>query len=219
MLDTHVSAGNPLTTPLEELQTHFDLDAGRACLDFVNSLRDRNAAKPREFLPDYADLIAFSRATEHIDGDAATALMQQATADPEAARAALDAARALREALYRIFSATAAEQQPDDAAIAVFNRLLHAEAARRRFTAQADHYQWTYPDHTDLYLPLWPLVHEAAGLLLGDERTRLRECAADDCGWIFIDTSRNRSRRWCSMSSCGNRAKVQQFRQRQRSEQ
>jgi predicted RNA-binding Zn ribbon-like protein len=64
---------------------------------------------------------------------------------------------------------------------------------------------------------LWPVVRSAAELLTSDELGRVRECAADNCAWLFLDRSKNRSRRWCDMAVCGNRDKVRRFRQRSRS--
>jgi predicted RNA-binding Zn ribbon-like protein len=55
---------------------------------------------------------------------------------------------------------------------------------------------------------LWPVVRDAADLLTSKELNRVGRCADERCGWLFVDTSRNRSRRWCSMESCGNRAKA-----------
>jgi predicted RNA-binding Zn ribbon-like protein len=65
--------------------------------------------------------------------------------------------------------------------------------------------------------PLWAIVRSAADLLVSDDRTQLRECSADDCHWLFLDTTRNRSRQWCSMTSCGNRAKARRHYARGRS--
>jgi predicted RNA-binding Zn ribbon-like protein len=63
---------------------------------------------------------------------------------------------------------------------------------------------------------LWPLAHSAAELLASSERARVRLCEGEDCGWLFLDTSRNGARHWCDMKDCGNRAKVRRFRERQR---
>jgi predicted RNA-binding Zn ribbon-like protein len=76
---------------------------------------------------------------------------------------------------------------------------------------------WTWADEAErLDSPLWPIARQAAELLVTEQRRRVHECAADDCRWLFLDTSKNRSRRWCDMKSCGNRAKVRSFYERQR---
>ena len=63
---------------------------------------------------------------------------------------------------------------------------------------------------------LWPIVQSAADLLTTESLDRVRLCKAEDCGCLFVDASKNRSRRWCAMSDCGNRAKVRRHRQRLR---
>ena len=56
-----------------------------------------------------------------------------------------------------------------------------------------------------------PIVLAAAELLTSPQRLKIRACAAEDCGWLFLDTSRSGRRRWCTMESCGNRAKARRF--------
>ncbi len=77
---------------------------------------------------------------------------------------------------------------------------------------------WDWQDDPEPALDrvLWPIIRSAAQLLIADELSRLKLCDADDCGWLFVDGSRNRSRRWCDMSDCGNRAKARRYRERQR---
>jgi predicted RNA-binding Zn ribbon-like protein len=70
-------------------------------------------------------------------------------------------------------------------------------------------------DPGELERPLWPIAKAALELLTDEQLDRLRQCANPECGWLFLDTSRNRSRRWCDMGSCGNRAKVRRFRERE----
>jgi len=63
---------------------------------------------------------------------------------------------------------------------------------------------------------LWPVVWAAARLLTSDEAHRIRVCAGPDCGWVYVDRSRNRLRRWCQMKTCGTAAKTRRRRRRQR---
>lgn len=75
-------------------------------------------------------------------------------------------------------------------------------------------YRWAWHDADSLESVLWPIIGSAADLLTSPELEKVKLCAADDCGWLFIDGSRNRSRRWCDMSDCGNRAKARRYRRR-----
>ncbi len=77
-------------------------------------------------------------------------------------------------------------------------------------------YAWTWADDPNaLDRMLWPLVRSAAELLVTGDLSRVRVCGGERCGWLFVDTSKNRSRRWCDMQDCGNVAKVRRFRTRQ----
>jgi predicted RNA-binding Zn ribbon-like protein len=68
---------------------------------------------------------------------------------------------------------------------------------------------WTWAAADDaLEAPLWPILRSAAEILTSEDRQQVRECAGTACTWLFLDRSRNRSRRWCSMESCGNREKA-----------
>ena len=63
---------------------------------------------------------------------------------------------------------------------------------------------------------LWPIADSAAKLLTSPDRKRIKECASNNCLWLFLDTTKNHKRRWCDMKSCGNRAKVREHRRRKR---
>jgi predicted RNA-binding Zn ribbon-like protein len=106
--------------------------------------------------------------------------------------------------------------RPDD--LVVLNEVLKDAQCHRRVTQSPQGFAWQWvevPGGLDQIL--WPVSRSAADLLTSNLLERVRECADDrGCGYLFIDTSRNRSRRWCSMESCGNRAKVRQHRERQR---
>jgi len=93
--------------------------------------------------------------------------------------------------------------------IEIFNAELSMAMARFQITVEAEDLGWNWTgsgEETDRML--WPVVHDAVRLLTSSKRSRVRKCMDDRCGWLFLDTSRNRSRRWCSMKDCGNRAKA-----------
>lgn len=195
----------------------FDLDAGVDCLAFANTLGDRLDPQPTEGLEEYADLVAFSEQTGQLPSDTAVQLRNLGQEKPSAARDVLVRARAVRETIYTIFSAVAAGNQPDAAALDALNEELGVAMAQSRVLPGPNGVEWTWAsDPLRLDRPLWPVVRSAAELLTSGEEDRIRECAAHDCGWLFFDESRNRTRRWCSMQTCGNRAKVDRFRARRR---
>lgn len=197
----------------------FDLDTGDLALDFANTLEGRYDDPPRDLLNTYADLVAFALQSQVIDEHTAEALRSTATERTEEASEVHAGARELREAIFGIYSSIAAGDNPDSTALATLNRWLALALPHGGVALDGDvfHWEWDFLT-TDLRQPLWPIAYAAMDLLLHGPTDRLRECAADDCGWLFVDTTRNRARRWCSMKSCGNRAKVQQFRERARRE-
>ena len=82
-------------------------------------------------------------------------------------------------------------------------------------TTNGFHWQW---DHTKaaLEFPLWLVARSTANLLTSQRQSRVRQCGSGDCDWLFLDRSKNRSRRWCDMAECGNREKARRSRMRQR---
>ncbi len=193
----------------------FDL-SGALGLDFANTWGDRGRPET-DGLHGYGDLLAFARqAGAATEGEAAR-LAARAEREPRAAADAFGRALDLREGLYRLFSAAAAERAPDSEDLALVNAALPEALARLRLAPRGDGFGWDWatpaalaaaePD-PPLDAPLWPILRSAAELLTADDLRRVRECAAGSCTWLFLDRSRNRSRRWCSMETCGNRAKA-----------
>lgn len=187
----------------------FDLSAGSLCLDFANALDGRGSERPRERLGSYARLVDWGRQTDLLDPGTARDLERQAAAHPRQARAILARGRALRETLFRIFSAQAAGREPEAADLEGLNRFLGRALTHLEVRTGAEGPGWGWAGgKDDLDRMLWPVAWSAARLLTSEERGRVRECASATCRWLFLDRSRNRSRRWCDMKVCGNRVKA-----------
>lgn len=192
----------------------LSLIGGRPALDFVNTGGgERNG--PPERIGSYADLLAWSRHAGVLADDALVPLERAAADDPDAAAAVVERALALREALYRIFTAAADGRAPE-ASDRVRLEDEVAEALRHRRLVPTDgRFGWRFEGGGDrLDRPLWTVADDAAELLTSDLLARVKECRGDRCTWLFLDESRNRSRRWCDMGDCGNRAKVRRYRKR-----
>jgi predicted RNA-binding Zn ribbon-like protein len=189
-----------------------------ACLDFANTLNG-SRAEPKETLHGYADLVAWSRSAGLVDGRAADGLLAVAERDPAGAAATFDRAIALREAIFRLFAAVAGGRATDPADLATLNAALATALGQLQVEPTPAGFAWTWRGDDGappLERPLWPLAWAAADLLAGDQAGRVRTCASPTCDWLFIDHSRNRSRRWCDMADCGNRAKARRHYARQR---
>ena len=189
------------------------LVGGALCLDFVNTVEWRGAPERAERLTDYAELLLWAEAAGAIEGRARRRLAAAARRHPEKAAAALAEARALREDIASI----AAGNAPRPASIERINAWLARAPDRRRLAVSADSCGWAAArPGEDLLAPLWPVVWSAADLLVSGKTARVRACGDKRCAWLFLDTSRSRPRRWCSMDTCGNRAKARRHYRRRR---
>jgi predicted RNA-binding Zn ribbon-like protein len=191
----------------------FDLSGGRLCLDFTNTVGDRGA-EPVEHLGLYGDFVAWAEQAGATTARAARGLRRAAAARPALARQVLADAIRLREAIYRVFAAVASGRAPRPPDLAIVNAAVPAAFEHSRlvpspggFTLAAD------VSADDLAAPLTPVVRSAVDLLTSPEVERVRTCAAATCAWLFLDTTKNRARRWCDMKVCGNREKVRRFRE------
>jgi predicted RNA-binding Zn ribbon-like protein len=194
----------------------FELTGGRPCLDLVNTLEARPTPHPRERLPTYADLLAWGEQAALLTPGQARRLRERARRRGGEAEAARRRALFLRESLYSVFSAVAAGRAVPPRALFVLNAALPGALARLRIVGGRDALAWGWSGEAAFDRVLWPVIQSAAELLTSPARERLRECAAPACGWLFLDASRNRSRRWCDMSVCGNRAKARRHYRRER---
>ena len=181
----------------------------RLCLNFANTVDPRQGDHPREFLTGYPDLVAWSVRVGVVDAPTAGELAEAAQRDPAAAEQAYADAVTLREAMYRVFSAVAAGDAVPAADLATLNAALAGGFAHSRLEPAGAGYRWDWRIEPPAFdRMLWPVLRSAVELLTSDQLDRVKECPGlDDCGWLFFDTSKNGSRRWCSMEGCGNRAK------------
>jgi predicted RNA-binding Zn ribbon-like protein len=195
----------------------FLLVGGRLCLDFCNTIRDRSGS-PIEYLTDFADLLGWSWRAGILNAEEAARLRRAARRTPTASIAVLERGLALREALHAIFATAASDGPPDPQPIEVLNSELGRAMARSQLVAVDGGYTWIWDEGgRALDSMLWPVARSAADLLTSGELQVVRQCAGRACGWLFLDTSRNRTRRWCDMSLCGNRAKARRHHARLRS--
>jgi predicted RNA-binding Zn ribbon-like protein len=195
----------------------FELTGGALCLDFANTLGDRPRST-EEHLARWTDLLAWGVQASVLPPPAEAALRRWAGRHEREAAAALAEARVLREAIYRIFSGLAAQRPAPAADLSVLNDWLRQSLGHLQVSARGGEYQWAWDQAMLPERVLWPIVRSAADLLVSPERAQLRECQSETCSWLFVDRSRTKQRRWCSMSTCGNRAKVRRFHERQRQE-
>ena len=202
------------------------LVGGRLCLDFINTVDGRKSDSPRnesrsivlgDKLTEYSDLVEWSRHAGIVTPTEAERLIQASKRNTREARDVLDRAIALREALYRICKAIMTGRRPQSLDLETMNDELLRARTHERLTHEANGFTWEWVGtEAALDRMLWSIAHSAAELLTTADLSRLRECSGEECGWLFEDTSRNRSRQWCDMQDCGNLAKVRRYRTRLR---
>ncbi|MDR3573460.1 MAG: ABATE domain-containing protein [Anaerolineaceae bacterium] len=194
-----------------EVESHR-LIAGVLCLDFANTLNGHKLpAAGHEYLKDYSDLAAWCRRTAALTADEADLLLKEAALHPKKAAAAYRQAIDLRETLYRLFAALALGQRAAAADLARLNQARSEALEHSQIAPAAEGYRLEMSGRHNLQRMLWPLALSAADLLTSAKAGQIRQCAGQGCDWLFVDTSRNHLRRWCSMDECGNRSKSRRF--------
>jgi predicted RNA-binding Zn ribbon-like protein len=183
----------------ERLQD-LKLVGGASCLDFANT---------DDLLRDYEDLLIWALHASVLDAEHVTRLRRVAGSDPRRAEAAFKRAIRLRRTIRRLLSGQAAGRPLEEGDLADLSSVVAKAATHLRLRTTTCGVDWHWHGADDrLDWPIWRVARSAADLLLSEDRERVRECSGRNCNWLFIDTSRNRSRRWCDMAVCGNREKA-----------
>lgn len=195
----------------------FALRGGHLALDFANTVGWHAREEQDEYLTSYVRVLDWARQTGVLTPAQGDRLLVATNAHPAMANNALLATVAVREAIYHLFSALAAGRSLPDDALATLNATLIAALVHLRLAVSATGPTWTWADDGEAFdRPLWPVVRAASELLTSPDRARVRECAGTGCGWLFLDTSRNGTRRWCDTRDCGNRERVRRHYARQK---
>jgi predicted RNA-binding Zn ribbon-like protein len=200
------------SNPLDELT----LVGGRLCLDFTNSVGSRGVVNERDRLKGYPELLWWGVRAEVLTRDERRALMARAAERPAEAEEVFRRAVEFREAAWRLFRALEDGGDPAAADLATVNREVARAMGHARLERTAEGFAWGWDDALEADRVLWPVARSLAELLASPELGRVGRCAAESCGWLYLDTSKNRSRRWCDMRDCGNRAKVRRHYRRHR---
>lgn len=193
-------------SPVESLS----LLGGKLCLDFINTLDPRIGKQPREFLRSYSDLVAWEKHVGLLTAEQGAALLREAESRHADATKAFEHTIVLREALYRVFVALTKDADPQSSDLEIVQQAFAQAMLHARLEWKLQAFDWAWlGSPASLDSLLWPIVRSALDLLISEDWKRVRQCPGiDDCGWLFLDTSKNGSRQWCSMQGCGSRAKM-----------
>jgi len=193
-----------------------DLVGGRLCLDFCNTSRERVSA-PEERFRSYPEVVGWAWRAGVLNAEEAGRLARLGARNPTQALLVHERALRLRQSLRAIFTALAGERRIRSSVLEVLNEELAGAMARSQVVPTDDGFTWLWAQGGKaLDCMLWPVARSAADLLTDGPLALIRVCEGRGCGWIFLDTSRNRTRRWCDMRTCGNRAKARRHQERAR---
>jgi len=196
----------------------FELSGGALCLDFANTVSNRKIpAKRRDELAGYCDLLAFATQSSYLPVELAREFLAISESEPRATARTMEDARHLREAIYRVFTAYLERRQASVEDLTLIRDLMIENWKHKRLAPAGRGYLWLTKreEGAQLESVLWPIASSAADLLTSDRLQKVRMCGAKTCAWLFLDESRNHSRRWCDMRVCGNREKARRHYQRE----
>lgn len=187
------------------------LDGGWLCLNFINTVHDRTAEEPFEYLSSYNDLLDWSVKLELLSTSEHEVLKKTTQNIPDKADELLHEILEVREVLYGFFEAIAQNRPPEEHLQSAFNQLLGEAMSHLTLQVIGEdlsvHQKWI--NKSELEYPLHPILKSAYDLLVSGKLDRVKECGA--CGWLFLDQSKNRSRKWCSMENCGSNVKAKRY--------
>jgi predicted RNA-binding Zn ribbon-like protein len=199
----------------------FRYVGGDPAIDLVNTVDWTSRGPENDRLPDFGRVVEWAVGAGILSAKAAQSYRSQASAKVRDAEAVYRNVVNVRGVLQRLFHATAEGNPPGDA-LNEFNRWLGRALAGMRIAPRSGRREpgklqlgWAGQEE-NLDSILWPVLWSAASLIVSDEASRIRICGGSDCGWMYVDRSRNKLRRWCQMETCGTREKSRRRHRRMR---
>ncbi len=193
----------------------ISLIGGSLCMDFINTVHDRMSDPVADYLLDIHDLVAWAARLDILDTRTTRSLEDVAASNPRKGEQFFKEAVSTRELLYRMFSAISEGKKIRPADMTAFNSRLPPYFSSLRLKQEREFYQedWNLPAES-FYRIIAPVMNDAYGLLLSGNLQRVKSCPS--CGWLFLDSTKNGQRRWCSMKSCGSNVKALEWYHRQK---
>jgi len=192
-----------MTEPRDAENHH--LIGGILCLDFANTLYGHTKSI-HEYLFDYRDLVLWSRHAGILSQQKVGTLLSKGEQVPAESEAVFRYAIQLRETIFRVFASLTHDEAPQEGDIAKLHQAWLESEAHSKLLPTDDGYAMEWEEREAIDSMLWRITRSAVELLTSDESKHVKQCGR--CDWLFVDRSRNKSRRWCSMDACGNRVKM-----------
>ena len=204
------------TFPATGVPRELPIVGGHLALDFANTVDDPEGTARYDHAGTFPELVAWSVRIGILQPDQAATLLASGREHPRAGSAALQKAHALRSLLIETFSTAAMINSGELAAGAVLDAQWHdlrsyvVDAVAHSELVPDDHkYELDWPVIMRLDSMLWPIAVAAVQLLTNPQLARVKKCAG--CPWVFLDQSKNLSRRWCAMEDCGTHEKIVRY--------
>ncbi len=196
----------------DQRTAEVELGSETLCLDFANTISDDSA-----HVGDYSELVSWCQNQGALTKRKAARLQDDAHLQPALAERIFRRAIGLRGAIHGVFSTVATGGPPNERNLRTLNREVTEALKHLRIVQTTNNFHWQWDDSkAALEFPLWLVARSVANLLTSQQQSRVQQCGSEDCDWLFLDRSKNRSRRWCDMAECGNREKARRSRMRQR---
>ncbi len=193
------------------------IDGGCACFNFVNTVHSRVEEDSYDYLNSYDDLIKWMEKVKLLPDGKLKILKRLAAADNKAAEKALVRIKKQRELLYNFFSPVIHDYKPEDSVVKRINKTLAYSLSALSFNYSHSELELGWNDSTiDFYEPLKIIYKDVFDIITTIPHNRFKECKA--CGWLFLDKSKNNSRTWCSMQTCGSIEKAKRYYYRKKQE-
>ena len=190
---------------------NLELVGGVLCLDFVNTVNSRYEPE-HDYIASYADLVDWAAKMELFSPAQAKTLKQKASQESSKAENILETTKDARETMFRVFAAIAEGTNPKEADLSAIAGLYQEAIGNGQLVKTDGLFVFKWEPHKSLDGILWQIVASAQSLLSSKEVAHVKECP--NCGWLFLDTSKNHSRRWCSMNTCGVHDKMRRYHKR-----
>jgi predicted RNA-binding Zn ribbon-like protein len=195
----------------------FGFLGGALPLDFCNTVDWHTSPEPHDRLRRYSDVLLWAMQAGIVERAECEQLNREASIRQDAAEEAFRRAISIREAMFRVFAAHARLQSPSESDIRQINEEWATVMRHAGIVYNGERYEFVWKDGRSgdaLFFerPLFSVIRLAVELLFSPQLNQVRICeGAPGCGWLFLDTTKNKSRRWCSMRDCGNREKMRRY--------
>lgn len=192
----------------------LSLVGGNLALDFANTAAGRDTPTPTAHIGNAADLFAWAAHAGGMDAGTAERCRGDLTAGADVTERLLRHALQFREAIYRVGVSLAGGRRPTEADLLQLKTVAQRALGAATLVWVDGRYRFDFSAAPPEAALLGPIAWSATDMLLAGGFERLKQCASPGCGWLYLDHSKNNSRRWCDMATCGNLAKGRRHRQR-----